>query len=117
MDVWPLLDIVYFLGLSAFIVTTYFLWFVPMNRIRTLDEVGFAHLNLPPKVKRQRMKQLKKSKQMGNPPPPFPNGWYVLAESREVNLFLEKQRGHVRVNEKPGLIDGQSITNPFSPLA
>jgi hypothetical protein len=55
-----------------------------MNRVRTLDEVGFAHLNLAPKLKKQRINQLKRAKKLGNPPPPFPNGWYVLAESRQV---------------------------------
>jgi cholesterol 7-dehydrogenase len=90
MDFWPLWDLFYLSIGTAFSVIGYYLWFVPMNRIRTLDDVGFAHLNLPPKLKRQKMIQLKRSKKLGNPPPPFPNGWYVLAESREVmyNLFL-----------------------------
>jgi cholesterol 7-dehydrogenase len=88
MDLWLLLDVFCALLLTALAVLGYYLWAVPMNRIRTLDEVGFAHLNLPPKVKRQRINQLKRSRKLGNPPPPFPNGWYVLAESREVPFSI-----------------------------
>ena len=88
MDEWPLLDFVYIVAGFALSAIGYYLWFVPMNRIRTLDDVGFAHLNLPPKLKRQKMIQLKRAKKLGNPPPPFPNGWYVLAESREVIISL-----------------------------
>ena len=85
MDVWTVIAQLFWLALvSAVVLVNLYLWLVPMDRVRTHDDVGFAHLNLPPKLKRQRINQLKRSKKLGKPPPPYPNGWYVLAESRQV---------------------------------
>ena len=64
-----------------------YLFILPMNRIRTLnDDIGFKHIN--GKLKKAAINRLRKSRKVGKIPPPFPNGWYVLAESTEVsNLF------------------------------
>ena len=34
------------------------------------------------------MKQNKKLRNPGKLPPPFPNGWYVIAEAQEVSIFV-----------------------------
>ena len=55
-----------------------------MNRVRLLcDNVGFAHLSGTAK-KREIINRLRKTRFQGKIPPAFPNGWYALAESREV---------------------------------
>lgn len=82
-------DLAYWIIFTLIIVVNYYLWIVPMNRIRTLDDVGFAHLKLAPKIKAHRINQLRRGRKPGNPPPPFPNGWYVVAESREVKMILK----------------------------
>ena len=65
-----------------------------MNRVRLLcDNVGFAHLSGTAK-KREIINRLRKTRFQGKIPPAFPNGWYALAESREVfnenNAFAKK---------------------------
>ena len=61
---------------------------LPMNRVRLLcDNVGFSHLSGTAK-KREIINRLRKTRFQGKIPPAFPNGWYAIAESREV--FKEK---------------------------
>ena len=67
------------------------IWILPMNRVRLLcDNVGFAHLSGTAK-KREIINRLRKTRFQGKIPPAFPNGWYALAESREV--FNENYEG------------------------
>ena len=70
------------------------IWILPMNRVRLLcDNVGFAHLSGTAK-KREIINRLRKTRFQGKIPPAFPNGWYALAESREVffenNALVQK---------------------------
>ena len=70
------------------------IWILPMNRVRLLcDNVGFAHLSGTAK-KRESINRLRKTRFQGKIPPAFPNGWYALAESREVlnenNALVQK---------------------------
>lgn len=65
-----------------------------MNRVRLLcDNVGFGHLSETAK-KREIINRLRKTRFQGKIPPAFPNGWYALAESREVfnenNAFVKE---------------------------
>ena len=61
-----------------------------MDRIRTLeDDVGFAHVSGTGKRKKEAINRLRKSRKQGKIPYPFPNGWYALAESREVSYVNE----------------------------
>ena len=63
-----------------------YLWILPMNRVRTLDDdVGFAHIT--GKQKKGIINRLRKTRKTGKIPPPYPNGWYALAESREVLII------------------------------
>ena len=61
---------------------TFWCFFVPMNRVRSVEEVGFSHF----KGSRKKMwiNRARKNRKVGNCPPAFPNGWYVVAECREV---------------------------------
>ena len=67
-----------------------YLFILPMNRIRTLnDDIGFKHIN--GKLKKAAINRLRKSRKVGKIPPPYPNGWYVLAESTEVSKLLNSR--------------------------
>ena len=63
-------------------------WFlcVPLDMYRSFEEVGYSN------VKGQRMRtkkdlinRMRRNRHLGRMPPPFPNGWYVLAESAQVS--------------------------------
>ena len=61
----------------------------PLNRIRVSeDRVGFSHVKGKAREKAAQVQRLRKMRQKGRTPPSFPNGWYALAESREVSFFL-----------------------------
>lgn len=56
-----------------------------MNRIRLLsDNLGFSHLKQNGKLRRDAINRLRKTRKIGKIPPAFPNGWYAVAESRQV---------------------------------
>ena len=64
----------------------YCLCLKPLNRIRLLeDNVGFAHIKGKARRKAAQIQRLRQMRQKGRIPPSFPNGWYALAESREVS--------------------------------
>ena len=61
------------------------IWILPMNRVRILsDNLGFGHVQGSGCKKRDMINRLRKTRFEGKIPPAFPNGWYALAESREV---------------------------------
>lgn len=65
----------------------HWLWCVPYNRVRLQDEVGYGHLmggKQGRKVKASQIRMAKRSRKVGDIPPPYPNGWYVLIQSFEV---------------------------------
>lgn len=63
-------------------------WFMPMNRVRTEeDNVGFAHIS--GKHKKNIINRLRKARKNGKIPPPFPNGWYAVVESRDVSRKVD----------------------------
>ena len=63
------------------------IWILPMNRVRIVsDNLGFAHIQGGGRNKRDMINRLRKTRFEGKIPPAFPNGWYALAESREVGL-------------------------------
>merc|ERR1712117_309666 len=62
-------------------------WFLcePLDMFRSFEEVGYSN------VKGQRMRskkdiinRMRKNRNLGRMPPPFPNGWYVLVESAQL---------------------------------
>ena len=80
---WALAEILIILLILYGLV---WIWILPMNRVRTLsDNVGFAHVNGGAN-KRNIINRLRKTRFQGKIPPAFPNGWYALAESKEVKL-------------------------------
>lgn len=59
--------------------------FQPMNRVRGLrDGIGFGHVKGKGIRKRDYINRLRKMRNEGEIPEAFPNGWYAIAESREV---------------------------------
>ena len=92
IDFLALVSEVFIVLLLLYVVI--WIWILPMNRVRLLsDNVGFAHLSGTAK-KREIINRLRKTRFQGKIPPAFPNGWYALAESREVfnenNAFVMK---------------------------
>lgn len=82
IDFLILVSEVFIVSLLLYLVIWIFI--LPMNRVRLLcDNVGFAHLNGTAK-KREIINRLRKTRFQGKIPPAFPNGWYALAESREL---------------------------------
>ena len=82
IDFLTLVSEVFILLLLLYVVI--WIWILPMNRVRLLcDNFGFAHLSGTAK-KREIINRLRKTRFQGKIPPAFPNGWYALAESREV---------------------------------
>lgn len=65
------------------VAALYWLWFVPLDRVRRVGEVGFAHV-VKGGGRREAINRMRKGRKTGAIPPPFPNGWFVIAESREV---------------------------------
>lgn len=75
------------IGIVSLLIMTfvnYWLWCIPMNRIRAVDEVGFHQITETGKRKKLAINRLRKSRKAGKMPPAFPNGWFVLAESRDI---------------------------------
>ena len=72
----------------------YWLWLKPLNFRRTLKDVGFKTLSVrggvggsTAKDKREAFKRSLRSRKVGhNMRPPYPNGWIVVAESRDVSI-------------------------------
>ena len=80
---FPVWDLVYYCAWILFAYCNYWLWFVPLNYERSVDEVGFNSLNDYGHRKKMWINRLRRAKDTGEAKP-FPNGWYVIAESREV---------------------------------
>ena len=88
---WSLIWItIVIIAALAFAYINVYLWLLPMNRVRGLHETGFNHLRKYGRDSAARKKlwinRSLKLRKVGNTPPPFPNGWFVLAESREVSV-------------------------------
>ena len=62
----------------------YKLFFVPMDRIRRVTDVGYSYIHGPGRS--TVIKRLQRNRRLGKCPPAFPNGWFVVAESREVRI-------------------------------
>merc|ERR1719483_330185 len=66
-----------------FVYFSYWLWICPMDRIRGVEDVGYRHLGSG-RLKAEAINRARRLKELGNMPPPFPNGWFVLIESRQL---------------------------------
>ena len=65
------------------IYAVFWAFFIPFNRRRKLEDVGWAHLRHKG-LWTQNTKFARKLRQTGKIPGPFPNGWYVLLESHDL---------------------------------
>ncbi|GAB6033146.1 hypothetical protein CHUAL_012755 [Chamberlinius hualienensis] len=83
----------YDIGITAFgvAVVAYLLYVIyrPMNRVRELSDIGYWHLKKLDKRKnaplRDLVNDLIKQQKVGTDIPPiYPNGWFVIAESRDL---------------------------------
>lgn len=76
-----------YLGLIIVCLSIYglhMLFFAPMNRIRTLGEVGYIEEGKF--SKKEIANAVRKRRVVGDVPPVYPNGWFGIIESR----FLQK---------------------------
>lgn len=74
-----------YLGLGVGSVVLYYLYqllCVPMNRVRMLGDLGY----IPEGTLTQKdmANLVRKRRKVGNIPPPFPNGWFSVLESRDL---------------------------------
>ncbi|ESO85922.1 hypothetical protein LOTGIDRAFT_130105 [Lottia gigantea] len=60
----------------------YCLLFVPLNRVRKLSDVGY--LTDPGFSKRETANNVRKRRKIGDIPPVYPNGWFGLCESFQI---------------------------------
>jgi hypothetical protein len=80
---WPW---TYVIG-AAGAVVLYFLYnllMAPMNRVRPLGTVGYiadGHSSL-----QDAMESVRRRRQAGDVPPVYPNGWFSVAESRDLGI-------------------------------
>jgi len=68
----------------------YWIWLCPMNRNRDLQDVGYRHLG-PGRQRAAAVNRARRLRSLGPTPPPFPNGWFVLLESRDLSRGQVKQ--------------------------
>ncbi|KAJ4449081.1 hypothetical protein ANN_00476 [Periplaneta americana] len=67
----------------------YYYLVLPMNYVKNLSEVGYGHLldggvglaQLKGKTKREMVREVRRMRKIGNLPPVYPNGWFMLLES------------------------------------
>ena len=71
-----------FVAMSMAVYWVLDFFFSPLAREKNLEEVGY--LNHENKHPLAHANDMKKRRVRGNLPPPFPNGWYCVAYSREV---------------------------------
>ena len=90
-----------YLGIGVGFVALYYLYqllFVPMDRVRYLGDIGYV-----PEGKGLTQKDManivRKRRKVGDIPPPYPNGWFAVLESRDL------KKGEV----KPVSILGKSL--------
>jgi len=72
------------------IYAVFWAFFIPFNRRRKLEDVGWAHLRHKG-LWTQNTKFARKLRQTGKIPGPFPNGWYVLLESHDLGAGEVRQ--------------------------
>ncbi|KAK2152395.1 hypothetical protein LSH36_330g09002 [Paralvinella palmiformis] len=74
--------------LAYFTRKTYQLLFVSLNRIRLLGELGYI-----PDGKmtmKDMVNKVRKSRQVGDCPPVYPNGWFAVIESQDLQVKQSK---------------------------
>jgi len=72
------------ISVSIFLLyALHWLFFVPLNRVRKLEDVGWRHLPAG-RMRAEQVNRARRLRKVGKPPPPFPNGWFVLCESRDL---------------------------------
>ena len=73
-------------GMIAYVL--YVIIMKPMNRVRTLGDLGYvcdSGLSM-----KEMANVVQKRKQSGNPPPVYPNGWFSVLESRDLKVGESK---------------------------
>ncbi|PSN31862.1 Cholesterol 7-desaturase [Blattella germanica] len=75
------------------LAVVYYYLILPMNYVRDLSEVGYGHLmdsalslaQRKGKKKRDLVRDVRKMRKIGNLPPVYPNGWFMLLESDDLS--------------------------------
>ncbi|XP_067662113.1 cholesterol 7-desaturase nvd-like [Haliotis asinina] len=76
---WPVITAVCATAIALLLYYGYQLFFIPLNRVRRLEDVGYAHD--PSMGKRDIANMVRRRRAVGNIPPVYPNGWFGLMES------------------------------------
>ncbi|CAG0906517.1 unnamed protein product, partial [Darwinula stevensoni] len=67
----------------------YRILFVPLNRVKHLEDVGFQHLEdvyrgYQGKKKAEMVNDIRRQLEAGDMPPAYPNGWFAIFESDDL---------------------------------
>ena len=100
----------------------YFLYFVPLEAESTLED-GIGYRWIDPSgskaTRKRKIKNARRLRDVGNLPPPYPNGWYPLLQSSQVKpgdviqiTFMAKQLCVFRSATKEAKI---SIVDTYCP--
>ncbi|XP_023338216.1 cholesterol 7-desaturase [Eurytemora carolleeae] len=71
-----------FLCLSIYLV--HWLFLVPLDLNKKVEDVGWKYLPSG-KLKAQEVNRIRKYREIGDTPPSYPNGWFGIVESRNLN--------------------------------
>ncbi|KAJ9597610.1 hypothetical protein L9F63_011516, partial [Diploptera punctata] len=77
------------LGVLLLLILFYYYLILPMNYVKDLSDVGYGHLfdggiglaQRKGRSKRELVKEVRRLRKIGNLPPVYPNGWFMLLES------------------------------------
>lgn len=79
---WYLLP---YLAAALLLFFVYRVAFLPVDRVKDLTEVGWGCLGGGRKASlAERIREVQRLRKKGNLPPVYPNGWFAVAESREL---------------------------------
>jgi len=77
-------QIIFGVVLVLSLVPLYHFFFVPVDRIKLLGDVGYIR-DGPQSIK-DVVEQVKRRRAVGDVPPVYPNGWFALCESRSLSV-------------------------------
>ncbi len=86
-SIWSYIGIA---ALSYLVYKVYLLLFAPMNRVRLLHEVGYCDDSYHKQSAKDVCNMVKKQRRVGDCPPCYPNGWFAVVESHDLNVGAVK---------------------------
>uniref|UniRef100_A0A0K0G4B4 cholesterol 7-desaturase n=1 Tax=Strongyloides venezuelensis TaxID=75913 RepID=A0A0K0G4B4_STRVS len=78
---------IFYLIILTFLYIGYKILVRPLNRIKRLGDLGFyfGDVEYSKRVKEKMVERVKRLRVVGELPPVYPNGWFCIAESNQIN--------------------------------